>query len=631
MDVTRERLHALASTLTHKDKGATLVVTFANFAFKELLLNWVANVKKTGVEGFLIGAMDAELLKLCHDKRLPAYSLDDPGLLEQIPRNEEVTPMKDLGKADFRSDHKAFRNMGARKGGFVLALLQLGYSVLISDADAVFIKDPVPFFSKGPLPEVADVWVSTDCLSIEADRGRARLPVEHQMRPPFRWWRKTKSKYDFEQNGNIAEASFNTGMLFFWPRNRSIAFVQQWIATMIHSGKNLHNIHIWDDQQAFNMLARMGPGTPGMMDPLIPVRGGEDRVFWCMNKEVRLGIMPLHLFQNGHTYFVQRVETDHALMVHNTFQYNGVEGKIARFRQAGLWLTDEDSYFMGKKYLTYDSSLPQFLVQQLRDLHVTFDNWAKGPWVSSHMRLVAHHLLSLRNAMALAEALGRTLIVPKLTCHCDRYWFPIINSCRSPGADLKRPFVCTMDMLFNLNAWNHWNVKWREDIFLESDRLPNDVKTSKIRVKVAAQDDGQARDQVFPAYATDKQAVAALERYKDVAVIELSSAHDAFCAFEEKAANRRFDDKIKNIFVDNWCCHKNGSLVYDRPAGLLENQIIAEEKTCKPAVQKHPMVQRAKVLEVECRNDKKCMSWNIAMQPPDGHPYRKFDNDTTPI
>eukprot|EP00854_Cymbomonas_tetramitiformis_P033987 gene33987-43930_t len=114
-------------------------------------------------------------------------------------------------------------------------------------------------------------------------------------------------------------------MLFFWPRNRSIAFVQQWIETMVHSGKNLHNIHIWDDQQAFNMLARMGPGNPGMMDPLIPVRGGEDRVFWCMNKEVRLGIMPLHLFQNGHTYFVQRAETDHALMVHNTFQYNGVE------------------------------------------------------------------------------------------------------------------------------------------------------------------------------------------------------------------------------------------------------------------------------------------------------------------
>jgi hypothetical protein len=59
---------------------------------------------------------------------------------------------------------------GCKKGGFALALLQLGYSVLISDVDAVMLDNPVKFFDVDPIVKLADLWVSTDSLSPSNDR-----------------------------------------------------------------------------------------------------------------------------------------------------------------------------------------------------------------------------------------------------------------------------------------------------------------------------------------------------------------------------------------------------------------------------------------------------------------------------
>ena len=44
-------------------------------------------------------------------------------------------------------------------------MLQLGYDVLVSDVDAVFLNDPRPYLSADTVVAHADVWVSTDCLS----------------------------------------------------------------------------------------------------------------------------------------------------------------------------------------------------------------------------------------------------------------------------------------------------------------------------------------------------------------------------------------------------------------------------------------------------------------------------------
>jgi len=43
-----------------------------------------------------------------------------------------------------------------------------------------------------------------------------------------------------------------------------------------------------------------------------------------------------------------------------------------------------------------------------------------------------------------------------------------VNECRSPGAELERPFQCTLDMLFNVEKWKAHQLQWREDYFLQS-------------------------------------------------------------------------------------------------------------------------------------------------------------------
>lgn len=40
--------------------------------------------------------------------------------------------------------------------------------------------------------------------------------------------------------------------------------------------------------------------------------------------------------------------------------------------------------------------------------------------ISRHMRISAFYRVSVRNALAIAQVLNRTLIVPKFQCYCDR-------------------------------------------------------------------------------------------------------------------------------------------------------------------------------------------------------------------
>ena len=42
------------------------------------------------------------------------------------------------------------------------------------------------------------------------------------------------------------------------------------------------------------------------------------------------------------------------------------------------------------------------------------------PRLSAHMQLVDRHIYAMKQALAVARALGRQLIMPKLLCLCER-------------------------------------------------------------------------------------------------------------------------------------------------------------------------------------------------------------------
>ena len=68
-----------------------------------------------------------------------------------------------------------------------------------------------------------------------------------------------------------------------------------------------------------------------------------------VTRDLRLGIFPITEVANGHTFFVQQLQTLTArwpMAVHATFQYGDMPdyafGKRQRFRDWGMWLVDDE-------------------------------------------------------------------------------------------------------------------------------------------------------------------------------------------------------------------------------------------------------------------------------------------------
>lgn len=180
------------------------------------------------------------------------------------------------------------------------------------------------------------------------------------------WWRNAAQDITMEQNGNLLDSNFNTGVLFFRANEAARAAVRLWVSTIVSEGKNLGGAHAWDDQQAFGELLRVGPEQRYMLYPRASiVPGGSGRVLWAMNDRVRLGILPLQLFANGHTFFVQRTQLLPGIVapyvVHNTFQFYSAAGKRARFAGAGLWWNASQSVARPRSLRTRQATLETFL------------------------------------------------------------------------------------------------------------------------------------------------------------------------------------------------------------------------------------------------------------------------------
>lgn len=57
-----------------------------------------------------------------------------------------------------------------------------------------------------------------------------------------------------------------------------------------------------------------------------------------------------------------------------------------------MWHIDPDAYWTEGNFVTYDPRLPSALIAELRQLHDS----VLGPSLTSHFRIVAHHLQAVR-------------------------------------------------------------------------------------------------------------------------------------------------------------------------------------------------------------------------------------------
>ena len=189
-----------------------------------------------------------------------------------------------------------------------------------------------------------------------------------------------------------------------------------------------------------------------------PNRLPTDRVLLLVAGGVTtMGVLSPELFANGHTFFVQGFR-ENALSVHATHQYGDHEafayGKRMRFRQAGLWKADEASYGDGKFLQLTD--VPRSKVEEPDE---PFN--ASRALLETFFEDDAAWRRRVRDGLAIARVLGRTLILPQPYCHCDRGWSPLKRCRMLEVPSMRLPFACPLDHVINVNLWERSGVSFR--------------------------------------------------------------------------------------------------------------------------------------------------------------------------
>jgi hypothetical protein len=238
---------AVASLAAVTPKGSTLHFTFGSSVMMDFVKNWLHFITAPGtaLSPYLVGAADAGLLKFCDEHSIPAAAIIpelDVWTYTRKPRAKgEVYEMKSDWKY-FRHHNSDFLEMGLVKVAFLWELLSMGFSVLISDLDVVWLNGhwqrwmtwadaANPPVKEGHLIALADVLVTTDELSAERD-ARGGTPG--------------------------MGTDLNTGVVYFRGTNGSLAMVQEWRKAMLRQkGRKDLNENV-NDQSLFNQVVR-GP------------------------------------------------------------------------------------------------------------------------------------------------------------------------------------------------------------------------------------------------------------------------------------------------------------------------------------------------------------------------------------
>eukprot|EP00899_Mesostigma_viride_P004856 jgi/Mesvir1/14371/Mv09771-RA.1 len=534
-------LHQAASRAAKGDRY--LHITYGNIFSAEMLRNWLAHLQGVGDTHALVMAMDEELVALCAELGVPAYHLNMEKPQDVLSDNHGGKKFLS-GYDKMRLHQDTFRVMGGYKVKMLQELTNLGYTVLFSDTDTVWMRNPWPYLHTRHLE--ADMMVTSDCLSHVGDQGADPTPF-----PENTWYRCGHT------SGRIHNTAFNTGVLFMRPNRRTTAFLQHWRATLLDYDKD-PNPGL-DDQLSFVQQSMIGAYPIQLVSP-------GSRVFYGLNG-LQLGVFPIIEFMNGHGFFLQKLHLKNNMprpyVVHVTFTNGGFAGKRHRLREAGLWKVESQEYYSEGNFLAINVPFG------LRELNIT------APDVDSHVKISGQQLRAVRDGLAIAQILNRTLILPPLVAHCDRDCGgcgAIEAGCKIKGSEVGPPWVIPVDMLFDTTLMEaNFHDRFREHTFLDNPRVPPEVKRSRVWVDVIKREELKhiQRDPavgavvangwaVLPESATEAEVHQWLGPYRDVRVLELSDAARAFCRFtsddDSHGFQKRWDMLAQGGESSGWCC-----------------------------------------------------------------------------
>ena len=460
-----------------------VIVTWANDHYRDFAEFWCARLKSLGLQNYMVGAMDESLHARMEELKVPTWLMGSRGI------------QKDVVKEDFGWGSANFHRMGRDKIRLIRDFTKVeGVSVLISDIDVAWLRDPLPYFKRYP---TADMLVSSDVLrSSETASGgdsakKTTLKTIESAAAAAADAAAVADDADDDDglDSHPCNAASNIGIMFFRPSPGSRALTDEWVKT-IEADES-----VWD-QNAFNDLKSKGGACQSSPDA--------HGLLKAYNGTVTLGALPVSQFGNGHTFHAQRTHSQRKkapFAVHNTFQFGGTPGKRHRMREANAWLGDAArGYFdlvggegagpLANKenkpksgYMSYTPRVPRVVNMtwfRERGFPAATDETfptiksTKDELVEAHFDLVEFQLEQMKIAFAIAQALNRVLIMPPVLCGLDRAWFPHYG--RFPGSRFELPFVCPLDHVVDLEKSDA--SKFREATFLTHPEIPEEVKRS---------------------------------------------------------------------------------------------------------------------------------------------------------
>ncbi|KAL1523014.1 hypothetical protein AB1Y20_017976 [Prymnesium parvum] len=263
------------------DKASTadrkVILTFANLGYADFVLN---GFSPEVVPNTLVIALDPQAHALFANAGLHSY------FDERMPRIDSPAA----------GHHTAvFMDIMKLRLLYLAEVLALGYSALLTDADAVFFAPPFVVF-----PEKADLVVACDSTVVPRD------------------WRE-------------APGMVMAGFFFMRAGVRPIIFLKEVLDYQSQHPEQ-------HDQQSFNQAC--APPASILSELLVA--------------DLAVAVMHPRLFPNGFQYFVKRtVQREGALpLVVQACCNNwmmGADNKRHRFREAHLWTQDGEGYFRGTR------------------------------------------------------------------------------------------------------------------------------------------------------------------------------------------------------------------------------------------------------------------------------------------
>lgn len=124
-------LESLLPQVSRPDK--VVIVATVTSSYRQLMMNFICNMRKLGIKHFIIAALDLESYKYAYLRGAPVY-FESFGKEHHLILQEESRQ-----NCSFRTD--CFKSVTKLKSRLLLRVLRLGYHAIFSDLDIIWFKD----------------------------------------------------------------------------------------------------------------------------------------------------------------------------------------------------------------------------------------------------------------------------------------------------------------------------------------------------------------------------------------------------------------------------------------------------------------------------------------------------------